>query len=172
MKFLLPLLFIIIFNIFNISCDDDYDRELNKINNEKSEALKQKERLEKRFQRLRKERRAKTETLLKKQIKERKFQADTTQLEFTKESKIAYYLDKAKAAEKIEEEEYAIQFANKVLELDPKNPEALSILKRQKKIKAKIKSIERKLIRENDPKRREKELKKDLRELKQQGVKF
>jgi hypothetical protein len=127
---LIPV-FILIFLLF--SCESGPVEPTIRIDS-KEEAFKQEQRLKKRFERIHAKRREITKKEVKVQEKRRKFLLDTTELENTDVQKIEYYLEKAQEAQKFLKMEVAIRYANKVLDIDPKNIDAKRIIRSYRKM--------------------------------------
>ncbi len=128
------LIILVSLSIFTIISCDSGPVEPNIRIDSQEDAFKQEQRLKKRFERIHAQRREITKKSVEVQAKRRKFLIDTSDLENTKEQKIDYYLGKAKAAQKVLKMNTAIEYANKVLDLDPKNVEAKKILQYYRKM--------------------------------------
>jgi hypothetical protein len=148
-------------SIFVLYSCEDGPVEPNIVIDSKEDALRQELRLKKRFEDRNSEKRSITTNAITSQGSKRVFLQDSAELEHTDIAKVDYYLNKAIDADKNLAGKTAIKYAEKVLELDPNNSEAIRIAKKNGRVFAINKTF-------NNEKLREANYKNDINKMKQE----
>ena len=113
--------------IFIVACDQG-PVEADFVPMTQEEIFRQEKRLKEKRMKKSLERKNQTKNAITKQSTKREYLKDVKDLEQTNEKKIAFFLSKARTASDFMDMPTAKRYAQKVLELDPKNREARSIL--------------------------------------------